>query len=233
MTKGGYGYSEDKPHEYPLFSIELHEAEKQNLHKACFFGDSGDKLDWLISTNNPNLDFENQHFYHYQVANWLKGSRIHSVYPFDACFVDDRGSYVDESQIQPARFLPPSEVLELVTPDTPTPEIKVSSSAPVAVPANNPPPSTSETVAPAWSVNEPKSSRGYNWPLYRLLSEFHKTGLPRPNARNVIEAWRSNRPDGITEVMSDGIKYLDSKGDTQATDIKAIKEAIRRMTRTR
>lgn len=230
MTKGGYGYSDDKPHEYPLFSIELHETEKQNLHKACFFGNAGDKLDWLNPENNQNLDFEDQRFYHYQVANWLKGSRIHSVYPFDACFVDDRGSYVDESQIQPARFLSPSEVLDLVTPDTPAPEIKVASPAPVVVTANTPPPSTSEAVAPAWSVIKPDRFRGYNPVLYQILNAAYIAGLPCPTAREVLEQLRVNKPiDVIAEVLHDQFKYYDINGNTRIADLDAIRKAIKRM----
>lgn len=231
MTKGGWGYSDDRPHEYPLFSIELQAAASQNVHKACFANNADDKLDWLIASENPHLDFENQHFYDYQVAIWLEKSHTHSVYPFNACFTEDRRSYVDESQIQPARLLTHSEVLDFVRPTNPTPEIKVSSSAPVVVPANNPPPSTSEAIAPAWSVNEPERERGYNKVLYQILNVAHIAKLPCPTAREVLEQLRVNKTIYvIAEVLHDQFKYYDANGSIRIADLNAIRKAIKRMT---
>ncbi len=111
----------------------------------------------------------------------------------------------------------------LATLNARTHELKTSTSPAPAVEQTPP-------TAPAWIVNKPQRNTGYNWPLYRLLSEAHREGLPRPTARDVIEAWRSNKPKEIEEVMGDGIKYLDSKGNTKAADDEHIRKVILRMT---
>lgn len=83
---------------------------------------------------------------------------------------------------------------------------------------------------PTWKVKKPLRNSGYNWLLYRLLNEAYGAGLPRPTARDVLEKWRCNKPDEITEVLFDGFKYLDSNGDTQVAELDAIRKAIGRMT---
>lgn len=114
-------------------------------------------------------------------------------------------------------------------------------------PTESSPPSTTGTQAPAttnesaeqrhraahqptWEVKKPLRNSGYNWLLYRLLNEAYGAGLPRPTARDVLEKWRCNKPNEITEVLSNEFKYLDSNGDTQVADLDAIRKAIGRMT---
>lgn len=81
-----------------------------------------------------------------------------------------------------------------------------------------------------WTLYKPKRYVGYTAPLYRLLHNAHQAGMPRPTARNALEAWRTDKPQGIVQVMHDGINYEDGDGDTKATTIAGITEAIRRMT---
>ena len=87
--------------------------------------------------------------------------------------------------------------------------------------------------APAWVVTRPQRYRGYASPLYRFLSAAHSQGKPRPSARDVIEEWRARQPAEIAQVMPDGVNYYDSKGNTKAADLEAIRKAIDRMTSAR
>lgn len=98
-----------------------------------------------------------------------------------------------------------------------------------------PTPVTEKTVsnAPAWAANNPQRYKGYTAPLHRLLVAAHREGKPRPTARDVLEAWRINMPAEIAKVLPDGFDYYDSKGNTKAADLTAIRKAIGRMTSAR
>ena len=96
--------------------------------------------------------------------------------------------------------------------------------APVADSASN---------APAWTVTKPQRYSGYAAPLHRFLAAAHREGKPRPTARDVLEAWRSERPAGIAKVLADGFDYFDANGDEKAADLEAIRKAIGRMTSAR
>ena len=91
----------------------------------------------------------------------------------------------------------------------------------------------SASDAPAWTVNKSQRERGYNVPLHRLLAAANKEGKPRPTARDVVEAWRINRPAEIEKVLNDGIDYYDTKGNAKPADLEAIRKAIKRMTSAR
>lgn len=84
---------------------------------------------------------------------------------------------------------------------------------------------------PAWSVVRKLARQsGYRTPLHRLILEAHKLGRPRPNARDVIEAWQAQMPPEIAMVLPEGIDYYDAKGNTKSADLEAIRKAISRMT---
>lgn len=83
---------------------------------------------------------------------------------------------------------------------------------------------------PTWSVRRPLRDRGYNPPLYRFLVEAHREGRPRPKARDVLEAWRSNPPAEIAKMLADGFDYYNAEGDTESASLDAIRKAIKRMT---
>ena len=91
----------------------------------------------------------------------------------------------------------------------------------------------SASNAPAWTVTKPQRYSGYAAPLHRFLAAAHREGKPRPTARDVLEAWRSERPAGIAKVLADGFDYFDANGDEKAADLEAIRKAIGRMTRAR
>ena len=95
------------------------------------------------------------------------------------------------------------------------------------------PVSDSPSNAPAWTVNKPQRYSGYAAPLHRFLAAAHREGKPRPTARDVLEAWRSERPAGIAKVLADGFDYFDANGDEKAADLEAIRKAIGRMTSAR
>ena len=102
------------------------------------------------------------------------------------------------------------------------------SAAPAAAPVAD-----SASNAPAWTVTKPKRYSGYAAPLHRFLAAAHREGKPRPTARDVLEAWRSERPAGIAKVLADGFDYFDANGDEKAADLEAIRKAIGRMTSAR
>lgn len=82
----------------------------------------------------------------------------------------------------------------------------------------------------AWDVSRPQRVHGYTEPLYRLLAAAHREGKPCPTSRDVLEAWRINRPAEIEKVLSDGIDYYDSNGSSKPASLDAIRKAIKRMT---
>ena len=107
---------------------------------------------------------------------------------------------------------------------SPAPAPAQHAAAPVADSASN---------ALAWTVTKPQRYSGYAAPLHRFLAAAHREGKPRPTARDVLEAWRSERPAGIAKVLADGFDYFDANGDEKAADLEAIRKAIGRMTSAR
>lgn len=105
------------------------------------------------------------------------------------------------------------------------PEPQAAQPAPVA--------KNSASSAPAWTVNKPKRYSGYAAPLNRLLATAHLEGQPRPTARDVLEAWRSEAPAEIAKVLTDGFDYYDAKGNTKTADLEAVRKTIGRMTSAR
>lgn len=97
-----------------------------------------------------------------------------------------------------------------------------------------PPPAPAPNVGhQAWQVRKPQRFTGYTAPLYRLLSEAHRADKSRPTARDVLEAWRTNPPAEIAQVLADSFDYYDSQGDTKPADLNALGKAINRMTTAR
>lgn len=86
------------------------------------------------------------------------------------------------------------------------------------------------TTAPAWSLKRPKRFQGYGKPLYDFLKYAHIAVQPRPNARDLLDAWKTNQPSDVAEVSDNGLKYYDAKGNTKPADLDAIRKAIGRMT---
>jgi hypothetical protein len=84
-----------------------------------------------------------------------------------------------------------------------------------------------------WTVIKPRRFIGYSLPLYRLLVAAHRRGEPLPSARNVVEAWRIDRPPEVEKVLHDGLVYYDANGDTKSADLEAIRKVIGRMTSAR
>lgn len=83
---------------------------------------------------------------------------------------------------------------------------------------------------PAWSVTKPRRYHGYTFPLHRLLVSAHREGRPCPTARDVLETWRVDKPLEIARVLSDGLDYIDARGNEKPADLKAVQKAIKRMT---
>jgi hypothetical protein len=112
--------------------------------------------------------------------------------------------------------------------------VEIESSAPATDTQPQAGPATA-TAAPlhTWTVNKPQRYAPYTAPLHALLTSAHREGKPRPTPRNVVDAWRINKPLEITQVLTDGFNYCNTKGDGQTADLAAIREAIKRMTSTR
>lgn len=121
-----------------------------------------------------------------------------------------------QSEQPPAQEPPPPGPEESPAPTVPAPVVPESASN-----------------AHAWTVTKPQRYRGYSMPLYRLLVAAHREGKPRPTARDVVEAWRTDTPPEIAKILSDGFDYYDAKGDTTTADLEAIRNAIGRMTSAR
>ncbi len=86
-----------------------------------------------------------------------------------------------------------------------------------------------QTAAPAWSLKRAARFQGYRKPLYDFLKAAHSAGKPRPNARDVLDSWKSKRPDDVSEVTDNGLKYYDAQGNTKLADLAAISKAIGRL----
>lgn len=81
-----------------------------------------------------------------------------------------------------------------------------------------------------WNLKKPKTIHGYTMPLYELLKEAKTQGRPLPTAYDVLTAFRSTQPQQVISFDQDGFTYYDSNGNSKSAGIKAIREAIRRMT---
>ncbi|WP_208616340.1 hypothetical protein [Acidovorax carolinensis] len=92
---------------------------------------------------------------------------------------------------------------------------------------------SSASSAPAWTVTKPQRYSGYAAPLHRLLVTAHREGRPRPTARDVLEAWRINKPAEIAKVLPDGFDYYDANGNAKPASLEAIRKSINRLTSAR
>lgn len=81
-----------------------------------------------------------------------------------------------------------------------------------------------------WALSTPKRFQGYGKPLYDFLKAALDAGQPCPTARDILDGWKLVRPNDVTEVTDNGLKYYDASGDTKAADIEAIRKTIGRMT---
>lgn len=82
-----------------------------------------------------------------------------------------------------------------------------------------------------WSVVKPQRFSPYRTPLYKFMcSEWQKGRLRRPTPRDVLDAWSVSLPAEIAKVLPDGLDYYDSNGNTKFLNLKALKQAIDRMT---
>lgn len=98
--------------------------------------------------------------------------------------------------------------------------------APVVAASDGPAPLT---TAPAWSLKKPKRFQGYGKPLFDFVKVARIAGQPIPKARDLLDAWKTNRPPDVFEVTDNGLKYYDAKGNTKPADLEAIRKAIGRM----
>lgn len=86
-------------------------------------------------------------------------------------------------------------------------------------------------TAVSWKLPKPKALRGYGVALYEFLKQAYADKHSLPTARDVLDAWRCNRPSGcITEVMENGVKYENGEGTVKEANLEAIRKAISRMT---
>lgn len=160
-------------------------------------------------------------------TEWLHGGRIkvgHTVKCLieDACVdfgaflfhIDDLHTLVSSNQVLPT--------LSETTSVSVQPQA-VPASLGADIPSN----------ALAWKVVRPLRFRGYNHALYKFLVAEHRAGKQRPTARDVLEAWRADKPAEIEKVLSDSFDYYDVEGNTKVANLGGLRKAIYRMTRAR
>ena len=86
-------------------------------------------------------------------------------------------------------------------------------------------------LSAAWFLRTPRRFQGYALPLYKFLKSSHDADASQvPNAREILESFRANQPDEVAKVLFDGIDYYDARGNTKYANLKAISEAIKRLT---
>jgi len=88
-----------------------------------------------------------------------------------------------------------------------------------------------KALSAAWFIRTPRRFQGYALPLYKFLKSSHDADASQiPNAREILESFRANQPAEVAKVLFDGIDYYDARGNTKYASLKAISEAIRRIT---
>jgi hypothetical protein len=122
-------------------------------------------------------------------------------------------------------YIPDTEIRHAVVEGFCQPHINTL--APVFATVENDVPPLEHPTKVGWNLNKPIRFPGYRKPLYDYLKKQHTAGKPCPTAREVLDAWKENLPSEVPEVVSDGLKYFDSKGNTKAADLKSIQQAIR------
>lgn len=85
----------------------------------------------------------------------------------------------------------------------------------------------------SWTLNKPERFQGYTEPLYNVLKEAHAKGKPKPTVHDVLEIFAANLPAQVEKVLpNEGLDYYtEIYTSTKHASLKAIREAIRRMTR--
>lgn len=78
------------------------------------------------------------------------------------------------------------------------------------------------------SLIKPKRARHYNMILHATLKKLIAAGNERPNAFEVLSAWRAEKPVEILEVADDLFKYHDADHETMLVDLAALQKAISR-----
>jgi len=90
-------------------------------------------------------------------------------------------------------------------------------------------PAQTPAPLPAWQLIPPPSRLpGYRWPLYRHLEFARKANNPRPTAHDVLSAWQTNPPDGMTVSGSRALtlNFTIQTGASKTADAKAVQAAI-------
>lgn len=95
-------------------------------------------------------------------------------------------------------------------------------------------PLQSDKPAPAapiatWELTKPQRDDGLALPLYDVLEAARAAGMLRPTAREAMQALRNHA--NVLEVLSDEVKFYDSKGEVSTADLESIRKRIERMTR--
>lgn len=82
---------------------------------------------------------------------------------------------------------------------------------------------------PGWKLKPSARFPGYRRSLYNALKAAHAAGEPCPKARDVLD-WLTEHPSPDVQVMPDGLKYNDAKGNSKEANLKAIQQAIKGLT---
>lgn len=203
-------------------------------------------VDEEVSANQPSINIGRQQWRRESLAQLPAGVFVWCD-EFEVAHVAEFGPDSMRARSNPCEFDPTTRALDFNPQPPPdiapqhlvlegfSPTGNVSATpAPASVHPPSPPIATSSASdTPAWTVTKRQRFKGYSLPLYRLLATAHRDGNPCPTALDVVEEWRTNTPAEIAKVLSDSIDYYDSKGNTKAANLEAIRKAIKRMTSAR
>lgn len=82
-----------------------------------------------------------------------------------------------------------------------------------------------------WKVKEPERFRDpVAHALFSTLVAAKNAKERRPTPRRVVQIWSEKRPQGIFEVLSDGVKFMDDDGEARVVELEELKKRIGRMT---
>lgn len=148
-------------------------------------------------------------------------------------------SHEERQRLKGSEGFGPSGMRQLLDPNRQVRDLDLVNSAdletwlkpkPKQAPQETPP----TEAAPDWCPIKPKRQDDLSAAIYKALKAAHECGKPRPKARELLDQWQSALPAGIEKVLTDGVDYLDGKGQPGKTaDLKAIKKRIERMSQQR
>jgi len=89
----------------------------------------------------------------------------------------------------------------------------------------------SQNQTEKWELIKPERFDALTDMIYAVLKDAHGANKPRPTAREVISLCKKKFPAGVLETNSEGIKFINNKGDEDAVTIESVRKRIERLTK--